>query len=183
MTEEKTTVLEGHWLMETYRSGGDPEKVLAICRDALEEAPLSLGKRILLGRILQELGRTEEARRELEHVERLMQRGSSAHLLLADMERVEGRLWQAARQYIQALALDSSNDTCWAHLREINAALADALQQVFDLRDRIRDEARTEQKLQVKKEKPGPEQILATMEGWLANIRRLKSKLEMGVDP
>ena len=44
MEQEYENVLEGYWLMEKYRGGADPEKLLAICQAALEESPLSLTK-------------------------------------------------------------------------------------------------------------------------------------------
>ncbi len=196
MKKENGLALESHWLSELYRSGEDPEKILALCRAALEDSPLSLDKRTLLGWILQELGRTEEARHELKHVERLIQRGGPVYILLADIERQDGRLRQAARRCIQALAFDSRNDEYWSKLRQIDTALAEALQKVFDLIEEIQEEAREEHEVPepvmesregvspavpVEREKPGPEQILMALEGWLANIQRIKSALEMGV--
>jgi tetratricopeptide (TPR) repeat protein len=172
----------GPLAMENYRSREDPERVLAICRAAVEESPFSLDKRTLVGQILYELGRTEEARHELELVEHFMQQGSPAYRLLADMERVEGRLHQAARRYFQALALDNRNDMCWSHLREINAALADALQQVFEIMSEVQDNPEAGQTIQMEKEKPGPEQIMATLDGWLNNIQQIKSKKETGAN-
>lgn len=196
MEEKQKTMPDAQWLMETYRSGKDPERILAICRAALEESPLSLEKRTLLGQILQEIGRTEEACRELEHVEHLMKRGTAALISLADLERMQGRLKRAACRYIQALAGDSGNDACWSHLREISAALADALQGVFNLVDKVKDEPGAEEQVsyaqpreaaetmvQVDKEKPKPDQIMAILEQWLANIQQIKSKRQTETNP
>ncbi|MBW2307698.1 MAG: hypothetical protein JRG73_12275 [Deltaproteobacteria bacterium] len=187
--------MERHWLMELYHSGEDPEKILALCRASLEDSPLSLDKRTLLGMALQKLGRIEEARREFEHVERLIRRGDPVYLLLADIEKQDGKLRQAARRYIQALACDSRNDECWSKLSEINAAMAESLRQVFKLIEEIEEEQRDEHELPapaversegippaipVEREKPGPEQILTALEAWLATIRRNKSALDTG---
>jgi len=168
--------------MENHRSVEDRERILAICRAALDESPFSLDKRTLLGQILHELGRTEEARHELELVEHLLQQGTSAYRLLAEMEKKEGRLRQAARRCLQGLALDSRNDRCWSYLREINADLANALQHVFRLLDQVQDEVSESQAPQVETEIRGTDQILATLDGWMENINRIKSKRDTGAD-
>ena len=190
MDEKHPSKLENHWLMEAYRRGEEAEKILNLCRAELEESPLSLDKRSIKGCILKELGRVEEARRELVHVERLIGTGCPAFRLLADMEKAEGKLQDAARSYLKALVFDSDNEGCWSSLRQINAAMADALRLVFDILEQIQNKAVATQEsflypLRQVKEAPGAdhremkkqrlEEVIAILEGWLATIQRIKS--------
>jgi tetratricopeptide (TPR) repeat protein len=55
-------------LAEEYRRGGDQEQAATICRDGLARHPGYLSAQVTLGRALMELGRYDEARRELEAV-------------------------------------------------------------------------------------------------------------------
>jgi tetratricopeptide (TPR) repeat protein len=73
-------------LAEEYRRAGRLDEAVAACRSGLERHPAYLSARVTLGRALQELSRSDEARAEFEYVISLAPDNLAAIRALAELQ-------------------------------------------------------------------------------------------------
>jgi tetratricopeptide (TPR) repeat protein len=92
-------------LAEEYRRAGRFEEAIATCQAGLQRHPAYLSAHVTLGRALQELGRFDEARQELEHVLRAAPENLAAIRGLAEIHHRRGELPEALEQYRSALSV------------------------------------------------------------------------------
>jgi tetratricopeptide (TPR) repeat protein len=78
-------------LAEEYRCAGQYEEAIATCRAGLRRHPAYLSPRVTLGQALIALGRSAEARAELEYVLKTAPDNLTARRALEDLETHEAR--------------------------------------------------------------------------------------------
>ena len=92
-------------LAEEYRRAGDFRAAVDVCRAGLERHPGYVSARVTLGRALLELGALDEAFRELNQVLTSAPENLAALRSVADIQRRQGRLAEAAALFREALQL------------------------------------------------------------------------------
>ena len=111
-------------LAEECRRAGDADEAVGICRGGLHYHPDYLSARVTLGRALSELGRLDEAQRELEIVLASASENLPANRALAEVLQKRGKLPEALAQYRRALELAKYDPELENEVQRIQLAVA-----------------------------------------------------------
>lgn len=100
-------------LERVYRREGRPSRLIAVYRNAVEQAPDDLGLALALGRVYFELEMLDEAAEQFEKVEVRAPDSPAVHAFLGAVFERRGEAREAFEEYRRALALGQAFD--WPH--------------------------------------------------------------------
>jgi len=110
-------------LAEEYAGVGNLEKAVDVLRKGLIIHQSYVGARVALGRILIQLGKSEEARVELEKVIDLVPDNIMAHSLLGKVYEEQGLLEKAAERFRMVLLINPNDEDTKSRLSNIDRQL------------------------------------------------------------
>lgn len=112
-------------LAEAYRRAGEPERAREILERGIGRHPEYASAHVVLGRVLVDLGRTEEADRSFRRVLELDPQNLVAVRALADLARDAGRVDDALRYYRELQEVDGGNAELDEIVRSLEAGPAE----------------------------------------------------------